>query len=240
MHPVPDKQTVLDRLLLPMEEATHPWSASRSLPFHMPLLRVWDMDSGSLPEEVGRMMARAPEMRLADKHSRRDSLSIHIDYSIWIETPYISFTTSDTRIEWLVKTRTDKNSRGAQMLTVIDPDNRLRNGLPIIGVKAEMQHYGIQDPYNKHGEYYVHEYLCLWQVTTAEIIGHWKWSDLAEDKNWYRNIILRVYDKFVEVAATNSTGDTIVESKTGQPAKDSLGGLPSDFAKLSGKSIHLR
>ena len=47
-----------------------------------------------------------------------------------------------------------QRNRGNQTLTAIDPNTRLRKGLPILDVAAEMDHYNIQDPYRKSNKYY--------------------------------------------------------------------------------------
>ncbi|KAI1162132.1 hypothetical protein F5B18DRAFT_625360 [Nemania serpens] len=176
-YPVLDRQTALDRLRRPFpgsffveEEEAHPWRVRRRQVFREPLLRAWDSRSGSQPEDDGFMRSRAPEMRLDDRESRRNSLSIHFDYQNWTPTPYISFTTSASRVEDLVARRINK--RRGQMITVIDPNIRVQNGLPILDAKAEMDHYEIKDPYGEYGQYYYDEYLCLWQVTAAETVGH--------------------------------------------------------------------
>ena len=122
-------------------------------------------------------------MPLDDKESRRTSLSKYLNYKDWTPSPYISFTTCEGRVEDLARMRAYKRNRGVQTLTVISPDSRIRNGLPVLSVKAEMGHYGIQDPYGKSNKYYVDEYLCLWQVTSAEIVGHWEWDSLSDEQD---------------------------------------------------------
>ena len=56
-----------------------------------------------------------------------------------------------------------------------------------------MEHYGIADPYGKLNEYYKDHYVCLWEVTKREIVGHWQWNDLIAHKNWYQEIILPAF-----------------------------------------------
>jgi hypothetical protein len=56
-----------------------------------------------------------------------------------------------------------------------------------------MNHYGIKDPYGKSNQYYVDHYLCLWEVTGREIIGHWEWNDLVANEQWYHEIILPAF-----------------------------------------------
>jgi hypothetical protein len=51
--------------------------------------------------------------------------------------------------------------RGLQTLAVIDSAARLRTGLPILDVAAEMEYYCILDPYKKGSKYYVNHYVCL-------------------------------------------------------------------------------
>ncbi|KAI1456973.1 hypothetical protein F4805DRAFT_458142 [Annulohypoxylon moriforme] len=127
-------------------------------------------------------------MRLDTAESRRDSLTIHADHSVWIPTPYISFTTSPERIESLVR---ERRRRGPQTLTVIDPDRRMEEGLPILRMKTEMDHYGIRDPYSRWKKHYMDEYICLWKVSKPEIVGHCDWDDLVENTtDWYTFIKL--------------------------------------------------
>lgn len=52
-----------------------------------------------------------------------------------------------------------------------------------------MDHYGIQDPYGKSKQYYIDHYVCLWEVTESEVVGHWEWEDLAEKASWYEGLI---------------------------------------------------
>lgn len=67
--------------------------------------------------------------------------------------------------------------------------------LPILDIAAEMAHYGVQDPYGKSNQYYVDHYLCVWEVSKQEIIGHWRWEKLAADGQWYENIIQPAFRK---------------------------------------------
>lgn len=96
-------------------------------------------------------MSRAPEMRLDNANSRQDSFTKHLDHKVWIPGPYISFTTSSTAIEDLAQMRVAK--RGPQTLTVVDPNSRIANGLPVLHATAEMDHYNIRDPYGQLNEY---------------------------------------------------------------------------------------
>ncbi|KAF2962877.1 hypothetical protein GQX73_g10696 [Xylaria multiplex] len=239
MYPILDRSIALNRLLYPLcgthelEEAEHPWRVDSPQPFNGPLLRVWDRMSGSKPEEDGRMMSRKPEMSLSDEESRRSSLSKHIDYGVWTPSPYISFTSCEVRAESLVKKRL-RARRGSQMITVIDPNARIRKGLPIIHSETEMGYYGIPDPYNRNNEYYHDEYLCLWQVTAAEIVHHWEWSTLEHDTDWYQNIVLPDFEKFIGKASRGNTKGLSAKPGIDQHAKDDgIDGLLKNFAKLS-------
>jgi hypothetical protein len=133
------------------------------------------------------MSSRAPDQRLDTFEARRTTLSTHINHKNWTPTPYISFTSSPPAIEELAKWR--KTKRGAQKLTVINPNIRLRNGLPILDLAAEMEYYGISNPYGERDRYCVDHYICLWQVTEEEIIGHWNWDELVKPVNWYQEIV---------------------------------------------------
>lgn len=201
-YPDLNKKAALD-LLYPRnkksptdEENLRPWRVSEySLNpklFKRPLLRIWDDVSGSHPTDNG-MMARAPNMRLDNFESRQKSLNIHVDHSIWKDTPYISFTSSPDRIQSLAQYRMGKN-RGVQKLTIIDPNTRIESGLPILDMTLEMYRYDVQDPHPGK-KYYIDEYICLWQVKKAEIIGEWNWEDLKGKENWYQDI-LAAFDEF--------------------------------------------
>lgn len=110
-YPILDLQNVLNRLYpkranpFQVEEDLHPWRTRNSLSFQGPLLRIWDQFSGSQPAEDGRMVSRAPEMRLDDAESRQGSLAGHLNHKDWTPRPYISFTTSSTAIEDLARMR---------------------------------------------------------------------------------------------------------------------------------------
>lgn len=180
------------------------------------------------------MMSRAPEMRLDNPESRKASLAKHLDHRNWTPGPYISFTNSSTTIENLAQMRVDK--RGPQTLTVIDPNNRIRNGLPVLDIAVEMDHYDIPDPYGKSKEYYVNHYVCLWQVTKAEIVGHWGWSSLADNKNWYREIIIPAFEKFTATtSATYNANSLFAECGAVESAEEDMDDLQNTFNKLSGR-----
>ncbi|KAF2034804.1 hypothetical protein EK21DRAFT_55989, partial [Setomelanomma holmii] len=128
----------------------------------------------------------------------------HLDHRIWTSTPYISFKNSPKAIEDLAFQRSGRSKRGAQYLTVIDPATRLMNGLPILDVTAEMEHYSIQDPYQRLNLYYLHSYICLWEVGKDEVIGHWEWDELASNEDWYEEIIIPAFIKFRKAKTSGS------------------------------------
>ncbi|KAI0120609.1 hypothetical protein BJ170DRAFT_589088 [Xylariales sp. AK1849] len=160
-------------------------------PFRKPLLRIWDQWSGRQPTPGIGMLSRDPDMQLDTAEVRKTTLARHLDHREWIPGPYISFTMSPEAIEALALM---KAKRGLQTLTVIDPNTRVKNGLPVLDVAAEMDHYDIPDRYGKSKEHYIDHYVCLWQVTEAEIIAHQNWSDLANNPNWYQEIIMPLFE----------------------------------------------
>jgi hypothetical protein len=172
------------------EDLQHSWSNHQFPPFEKPFLRIWDSYSGSQPDNEDRMKSRAPRQRLDTQKSRKESLATHINHKIWEPTPYISFTTSPEAIQALADPRV--NRRGPQTLTVVDPNTRIADRLPILDVRAEMDYYGVENPYGKV-EYYTDHYLCLWEVTGGEVIGHWEWTDLVANERWYHEIILPAF-----------------------------------------------
>jgi hypothetical protein len=189
------------------EEQLHSWNLDRFQTFDMPFLRIWDDCSGSQPDEKNCMMSRAPCQRLDTIQSRKTSFTTHLNHKDWTPTPYISFTTSAAAVQGLANLRANRNNRGVQTLSVIDPNTRLRDGLPILDVAAEMDHYKIPDPYGKSNQYYNDHYVCLWQVTEREIIGHWQWNDLVAHGNWYQEIIMPAFRQFGRKTVPKSPED---------------------------------
>ncbi|KAJ4340198.1 hypothetical protein N0V95_007579 [Ascochyta clinopodiicola] len=180
-----------------IEEDWHPWSVKNVQKLDFPLMRIWDICSGSNPDEDSRMLSRAPNEVLNTKEARKDSLAFHLDHGNWtIPTPYVSFTSSAHALKELAHKRETKGNRGTQTLTVIDPSTRIKNGLPTLDVAAEMKHYSIPDPYDQGNQYYVNHYVCLWEVTPDEVVGHWGWDELAGLENWYENVIMPEFDRF--------------------------------------------
>lgn len=188
------------------EEQLHSWSTGRFQIFDTPLLRIWDRCSGSQPDENGCMTSRAPDQRLATIESRKTSLATHLDHKVWTPTPYISFTISPTAMHELATFRSQR--RGSQTLTVVDPQTRLRDHLPILDIAAEMDHYNIPDPYGKSNRYYVDHYVCLWKVTAREIVGHWQWDELVTNEDWYEQIIMPALMRYRVERLLKSRRDT--------------------------------
>lgn len=58
-----------------------------------------------------------------------------------------------------------------------------------------MLHYGVADPYGNAYQYFTDEYLCLWEVTPEEIVGHWDWMTIATNPRWYEEEILPAFEK---------------------------------------------
>jgi hypothetical protein len=197
-----DKDIVSDLLtsplnpFIPQEETCHAWRPNHLQTFDAPLLRVWDCNSGSQPNENdgNRMLSRAPRQRLDSAQSRKTSLTKHLNHRNWEQpTPYISFTISPTALADLANSRSRKIWRKHQTLIVIDPNVRIAKGLPVLDVIAEMAHYGIEDPYRRSNQYYVNHYVCLWEVTAEEVVGQWQWDVLVENERWYEDIIMPAY-----------------------------------------------
>ena len=172
------------------EEDCHPWRSRSFQAFNKPLLRISDYCSGSQPQKRC-MTSRAPYKRLDTSESRKDSLTIHIKHGDWRPTPYISFTTSPVAAQEIANMR--REPRGPHTLVVIDPDVRLKQGLPILDVAAEMRYYEIDDPYKKGGQYFKDHYVCIWQVSGAEVVGEWPWNNLATYEDWYEDIIMPAF-----------------------------------------------
>ena len=177
-------------------ESCRPWSATESQDPGAPLLRTWDHMSGSIPDKDGRMLARNSRMRLQTQEARKSSLETHIHHATWKPTPYISFTTSAGSVSELAATRSHRPGRGTQTLTVVDPGLRIRKKLPVLNIAAEMDFYHIENPYGRGNQYYTDHYICLWEVTPEEIVGHWDWNDLTINDCWYEEIIMPAFLRF--------------------------------------------
>jgi hypothetical protein len=205
------------------EEQRHSWSVKKSQELDCPLLRIWDIMSGSQPDEDNRMLSRSPNQPLETEQARKDSLAIHLNHRDWRPTPYISCTISASAIEDLATLRMNRG-RGVQTLTVIDPTVRFRSGFPILDVAAEMEYYCIPDPYNRGSKYYIDHYVCLWEVTREEIVGHYKWEELATTTDWYDEVIIPAFRKFSgrmrpESATTRATAFDMSTMMKNLPSK---------------------
>jgi hypothetical protein len=179
------------------EEDQHPWRTQRCHTFNKPFLRIWDHYSGSQPSGDC-LRSRAPYQRLDTYDLRKASLSIHVDYRDWRPTPYISFTSSPSTAQKIADMRVQP--RGPHTLTVVDPDARVKKGLPILDIATEMKSYEIPDPYQKGGQYYNDHYLCLWQVSGNELVGEWQWDELIRHRNWYEDIVMPAFRQHREEA----------------------------------------
>ena len=162
------------------------------------MLRVWDTFAGSIPDEdlKNRMLARLPRGELTTHEVRKTSLALHADNSKRIPTPYISFTSSLDAAIRLANERKHQWHRGDQNIVVIDPWYRLQRGLPILDMGKEMEQYGVENPYREN--YYTDHYICLWEVTPAEVVGTWSCNFLRRVDGWYENIIMPEFRKHRE------------------------------------------
>ncbi|KAF7137135.1 hypothetical protein CNMCM5793_007199 [Aspergillus hiratsukae] len=212
-----DRDTVSDLLgsrsnpFLNYEENRHAWGISRSMVFERPLLRTWDYFSGSRPEGTNRMLSRAPRQCLNTSGVRRKSLTTHADHKNWTATPFISFTTSKIALQELACLR---RKRGTQTITAINPNVRIAKGLPILDMMTEMNYYDILDPYGRSNAYYRDHYLCLWEVTSDEVIGHWEWSELVKNDHWYEEIVLPAFREHDETLFSNPPGGGLFNFST--------------------------
>jgi hypothetical protein len=177
--------------------------------FQGPGLRVWDINSGSHPDQTGRMQARLSRQRLDSRESRQKSLATHADYRKWEPTPYISFFSSASALKSFLARR--QRPRYSRRLIVINPNVRIAKGLPMIKMESELRYYEVQDPYGKDYSYYKDEYLCLWEVTPDEIVERWDWDVLVENENWYEDEVLPAFkehnDQFLRRSQTGPAFD---------------------------------
>ncbi|KAF5027312.1 hypothetical protein F66182_606 [Fusarium sp. NRRL 66182] len=183
------------------EESNHAWSPFvQGEHIDLPLLRTWDMYSGSQPNDAtGNMYAREHHLPLNTFKIRKSSLQTHLVHRSRIPTPYISFTSSPVALGELANYRKDRPFRGAQTITVIDPAVRLEAGWPVLCLGDEMRHYGVSNPYKSvRDEELNSHYVCLWRVMNDEMVGHWDWNELSSKLNWYEDIILPALTKFRE------------------------------------------
>jgi hypothetical protein len=158
-----------------------------------PLLRVWDTFSGSIPSG-NRMLARRPREELATNDARKTSLTLHANHKNHeVPTPYISFTSCPHAAKRLANKRINEGRRGDQNLVVIDPWYRLQHGLPILDMAKEAEWYGIDSPYREN--YFTDHYVCLWEVTPAEVVGTCRWDELCRDNGWYENIVMPAFER---------------------------------------------
>lgn len=176
------------------EEDRHPWKCGSNP--ERPLLRLWDRSSGSQHEHTNPMLSRSRRGRLDTYENRKDFLTTHADHGKMTPTPFISFTTSAETVQDLADYRTVRE--GIQRLTVINPNVRTAKHLPIINMGNEMRYYRVSNPYGRSHQYYEDHHLCLWEVTSPEIVGNWLWNDLVSNDDWYEEIIMPAFHRHNE------------------------------------------
>ncbi|CAI7580335.1 unnamed protein product [Penicillium glandicola] len=196
--------------------STHSWAKFPNPAYSVPLLRVWDKHSGSHPDQSDRMLARLPRQQLGSRESRIESLATHADYQVWEPTPFISFTAT---------------------LTVINPNVRIANGLPMLEMESELRYYEVQDPYARAYSYYKDEYLCLWEVTPVEVVAHWNWDDLIENVHWYEDEILPAFKEHNDRFLSRSQIETTFDMSILQNALPSMPPFSVSRNELSGSDL---
>lgn len=196
-----------DSLSVISEEERHPWRPPCHMNFDIPLMRIWDDRSGSHPDRANRMESRSHRQPLSTWGDRKRYLAIHADYACWKPTPFISFTASARELQRIADTR--PAYRGVKMMTVLNPNVRLAKGLPVIAMEPEMRHYGVADPYGRSNEYYKDEFLCLWEVTESEVVGHWQWNDLVRNSCWYEKIVSPAFEKHERSFVRRTEGEAL-------------------------------
>lgn len=175
------------------EEHRHPWQVSQFQRFNRPLFVVWDHSIWTPPGEDGSMRATGDRERLDTRESRMNILANHVNKKIGYPTPIISFTISAIEVQDFAHARLWEKGRGSPIVTVINPNTRLKKGLPTLRLLDEMTAYGVPPPPWKKSEFYKHQYICLWEITKEEIVGHWKWEDLGRHFTWYQHIIMNAF-----------------------------------------------
>ncbi|CAG8271706.1 unnamed protein product [Penicillium salamii] len=215
--------------------STHSWAKFPDPAYSGPLLRVWDKHSGSHPDQSERMLARLPRQRLGSRESRKESLATHADYQIWEPTPFISFSASVLGLQRFLSRR--KGPSFPRTLTVINPNVRIANGLPMLEMEPELRHYEVQDPYRRAYAYYKDEYLCLWEVTPDEVVAHWDWDVLIENVHWYENEILPTFKKHNDRFLRRSQIEATFDMSTLQSALPRILPVSVNRDELSGSDL---
>lgn len=188
-----EQERLWSKIWTPDHRTSSPGSVLDQL-WDRPLVRCYDAMSGSQPcRETSRMLARGARMRLKKKKIRIKTLETHTDHKIWEDTPYISFSNCPQSLKELADYRSTRRGRGLQSIVVIDPRVRTELGLLVLHYGAEMAHYQVNAPYKR--DYWQHQYLCLWEVTPAEVVGIWEWDDLRRSTNWYGDVIMPAVDR---------------------------------------------
>ena len=66
----------------------------------------------------------------------------------------------------------------------------------MLDLSVEMDYYNVPNPYGAKGKYCQNHFLCLWQVTEHEVIGHWDWNELVKSEDWYGQIVMPAFRAF--------------------------------------------
>ncbi|RDW93806.1 uncharacterized protein DSM5745_01128 [Aspergillus mulundensis] len=98
-----------------------------------------------------------------------------------------------------------------RVVSVINPNVSREMRRHVLDVEAQARHYNLDgkatrkhDVYAKYRGWYFYEE----NVTPDEIVGHWKWDDLAKNECWYEDVIMPAFKKHDEEYRARIRGQT--------------------------------
>jgi hypothetical protein len=163
------------------------------------------------------MLARDTGCLLNSVATRKEMLELHLDYrNTEHATPFISFTSSPEHAGELASIRASRPRRGAQSLTLVDPRTRFRLGLPVLDFSIEKTNYQVESRYGV--DYTPNHWLCLWEVTPAEVVHTWEWAEFGGDPHWYERIVEPALLEFQSTGLR--PGEAIIAIMPGRQGED--------------------
>ncbi|PYH96509.1 hypothetical protein BO71DRAFT_439468 [Aspergillus ellipticus CBS 707.79] len=188
--------------ILEDEEAFHTWT-QLSTGLTYPLLMTQNHDCSNIHHKGEGMLSGSPDAHLSNAETRTGHLTRHMNASpnarATTKGPFLHFTLDPDRLSDIASSLGSRTGK-AQTITVISPLVRAVVGLPVLNLEDELWYYEVELPGGKVAyRAYDEDFLCLWQITEPEIVGHWEWEDLKGIEGWYGKIVMPAFKKHCEI-----------------------------------------
>ncbi|PWY65971.1 hypothetical protein BO70DRAFT_433225 [Aspergillus heteromorphus CBS 117.55] len=177
-----------------------PWTQPNQR-LNRPLFITRACEYEKIQHPTSTILSGAPCQNVETEHMRSELLSEHIlaqtrgstgaaepahkNMFTWDGNPFIHCTSRPFEVRCRVRDWSQKT------VTVINPNVRRAVQLPTLSLGDELESRSLGRPASNYE--FVGEYLCLWEVTPDEIVGHWRATDLVGLHAWYTRAVMPAF-----------------------------------------------